>query len=124
MSFIDLRGMKRDSMFLMAELLLAPDRAPVRVKVRNLNDNGAMVEADLRLRPGDRLAVQLRNLGPVGGFVAWTDGRRFGIAFDCAIDSQRARPQISGGHKEAPSYARAALSAPRHDGFNGRLRRI
>lgn len=124
MSFVDLRGMKRDSLFLMADLVLAPDRAPMNVRVRNLNDNGMMVEGELHLRPGDRVVARLRNLEPVGGFVAWTDGRRYGIAFDAAIDAQRARPVVSGGPREAPSYARSALSPPRHDGFNGRMRPV
>lgn len=118
------RKLDRDSMFLMTDLVFEDGRPAVRVKVRNLSAGGMMVEGDLRVKRGTRLAAELRNIGPVTGVVVWGRSPRFGIAFEQEIDPQRARTAVFGGHREAPVYARAALTAPRHDGWNGKLRRV
>ena len=47
MTAIDTRSLKRDSLFLSADLTLGEGGEPVRVKVRNLSDGGMMAEADL-----------------------------------------------------------------------------
>ena len=79
MNAIDTRSVKRDSLFLTAELTLADGGGSIRVKVRNLSDGGMMAEADLYVERGMRLAVDLRNVGRVTGSVAWTQDNRFGI---------------------------------------------
>jgi hypothetical protein len=114
----------RDSLFLMTDLVFEDGRPEARVKVRNLSARGMMVEGDLWLRRGTRLAAELRNIGPVAGVVVWVRSPKVGIAFEEEIDPKRARSGVFGGDREAPVYARAALSAPRHDGWNGKLRRI
>lgn len=118
------RTVDRDSLFLMADLVFADGRPGVRVKVRNLSAGGMMVEGDIRAKRGTRLAVELRNIGPVAGVVVWVRAPKFGIAFEEEIDPMLARSEVHGGAREAPVYARAALAAPRHDGWNGKLRRI
>lgn len=118
------RTIDRDSLFLMADLVFADGRPEARVKVRNLSAGGMMIEGDLRMKRGTRLAVTLRNIGPVAGVVVWVRTPKFGIAFEEEIDPRLARTDVSGGDKEAPVYARAALGAPRHDGWNGKLRRV
>ena len=91
MNAIDTRSVKRDSLFLTAELTLADGGQSTRVKVRNLSDGGMMAEADLYVERGMRLAVDLRNVGRVTGSVAWTQDNRFGIVFDNEIDSKKVR---------------------------------
>lgn len=124
MSSLETRDVDRDSLFLVTDLVSDDGDAPVSVRVRNLSAGGMMVEGDVQLKRGTRVAAELRNVGPVAGTVVWVLGRRLGVAFDNLIDPKLARIQVHGGDKEAPVYARAALDAPRHDGWNGKLRRI
>ena len=124
MSSFDTRDVDRDSLFLMAEVLFAGDSQIERVKVRNLSAGGMMAETERVIQRGARVSVNLRNIGPVDGVVVWARSPRIGIAFAVEIDPKLARTQVYGGEKEAPGYARAALSAPRHDGWNGKLRRV
>ena len=91
MTAIDTRSLKRDSLFLSADLTLGEGGEPVRVKVRNLSDGGMMAEADLEVERGMRLGIELRNIGRIKGSVAWTQDNRFGIVFDNEIDSKRVR---------------------------------
>lgn len=126
MAPLDTRHVERDSMFLMAEITLeaATPLAATRARVRNLSAGGMMVESDLAVARGQRLVAQLRNIGSVVGTVVWVRSTSFGVAFEREIDPKLARMQVFGGDKEAPVYARAALSAPRHDGWNGKMRRV
>ncbi|HEU4821007.1 MAG TPA: PilZ domain-containing protein [Qipengyuania sp.] len=124
MPSVETRNFERDSLFLMAELVLDGGVAAGRVTVRNLSAGGMMIEGAPRLVRGTRVALDLRNIGPVLGTIAWTQGRRTGVAFDDEIDPKQVRTQVFSGEKEAPVYARAALDAPRHDGWNGKLRRL
>lgn len=121
---IDTRNLRRDSLYLMAEVAAGSSECAAPVKIRNLSAGGMMAEGELRVSEGEQVAVELRNIGSVDGKVVWIDGRRFGVAFTGTIDPLQARRRLEGGPREAPSYARAALAAPRHDGWNGRLRLI
>lgn len=124
MSPLETRDVDRDSLFLVTDLVRDDGQVPASVRVRNLSAGGMMVEGDVRLKRGTRVAAELRNIGPVAGTVVWALGRRLGIIFDELIDPKLARMQVHGGNKEAPGYARATLDAPHHDGWNGKLRRI
>ncbi len=124
MPSVETRNFERDSLFLMADLVSDGGVPATRVTVRNLSAGGMMVEGAPRLRRGARVAIDLRNIGPVAGTIAWIQGRRTGVAFDDEIDPKQVRTQVFAGEKEAPVYARAALEAPRHDGWNGKLRRV
>lgn len=124
MSSVDTRNFERDSLFLMADLVFDPGKPAKRVTVRNLSAGGMMMEGAPRLARGTRVALEIRNIGPVAGFVVWVQGQRTGVAFEDEIDPRQARTQVFAGEKEAPVFARAALAAPRHDGWNGKLRRI
>ena len=118
------RAVDRDSLFLMADLVFENGLPEARVKVRNLSAGGMMVEGELWLKRGTRVAATLRNIGPVAGVVVWVRGTKFGVAFEQEIDPRQARSEVYGGEREAPVYARAAVGAPRYDGWNGKLRRI
>lgn len=118
------RTVNRDALFLMADLVFEGELPDTRVKVRNLSSGGMMVEGEVWVKRGTRVVATLRNIGPVAGVVVWARSPRFGIAFEEEIDPKRARTEVFGGDREAPVYARAALSAPRYDGWNGKLRKI
>lgn len=88
------RGRPRDSMFLQAVLRPSTGTsvsAAITVRVRNISASGLMAESDLAIVAQDRIVVELRNVGPVHGTVAWINGKRFGVAFDAPIDPKLAR---------------------------------
>ena len=61
---------------------------------------------------GDRLTIELRNVGTVKGSVAWTQDDRFGVAFDTEIDPKIVRAPV-GTKTETPAYLRkTALASP------------
>jgi hypothetical protein len=76
----------RASLFQLAEVQLEQDPASYRVKVRNLSSRGLMGEGSVKVVPGTRLIIKLRNIGAVAASVAWVQDQRFGIAFDEEID--------------------------------------
>ncbi|GAB5348945.1 PilZ domain-containing protein [Alteriqipengyuania sp. 357] len=125
MNPIDTRSLKRDSLFLTAELKLSDDGEAVRVKVRNLSDGGMMAEADVRVERGTRLSVELRNIGVIKGSVAWTQDNRFGITFDNEIDSKKVREPAPTG-EGTPRYARpSSIAPPSAGGFGSKpLRKL
>lgn len=94
MSGVDTRTVARNSLFLLANLRIEQGSEVHRVRVRNLSDGGMMAEGDVFVQRGHRLEVELRNIGKIGGSVAWVQDKRFGIAFDREVDSQRARQPI------------------------------
>lgn len=91
MSGVDTRSVSRDSLFLLASITVEQQEDVHRVRVRNLSDGGMMGEGQLRVARGNRLVIELRNVGKVNGTVAWVQDDRFGIAFDDEIDSAAAR---------------------------------
>ena len=121
MSMMDTRNLNRDSLFLTAVLRRDADSEGTTIKVRNLSDGGMMAEGVLALSRGDRLTVELRNLNPVAGTVAWTQGNRVGIAFDEEIDAKAARARPVSSQTEAPRYSRP-IGTPNHGG--GAVRKV
>ncbi len=91
MSGVETRSVTRDSLFLLAIVRVEQQTDDHRVRVRNLSDGGMMAEGNMFVQRGNRLEIELRNIGKVPGSVAWVQDNRFGIAFDNEIDSQRAR---------------------------------
>lgn len=91
MAGVETRSVARDSLFLLADIRIEQSPDAYRVRVRNLSDGGMMGEGPLRVQRGNRLTIDLRNIGAVGGTVAWVQDNRFGVAFDEEIDSQKAR---------------------------------
>lgn len=94
MSGVETRSVSRNSLFLLAGIRVEQDQETHRVRVRNLSDGGMMGEGNLRVKRGNRLQIELRNVGIVCGTVAWVQDNRFGIAFDEEIDSQQARRPV------------------------------
>ncbi|MEL6237162.1 MAG: PilZ domain-containing protein [Pseudomonadota bacterium] len=91
MTGLETRSVTRDSLFLLASIRVEQQDEAHRVRVRNLSDGGMMGEGNVFVQRGTRLEVELRNVGKIGGSVAWVQDKRFGIAFDREIDSQLAR---------------------------------
>ncbi|WP_026091985.1 PilZ domain-containing protein [Porphyrobacter sp. AAP82] len=117
MTGVETRSVARDSLFLLADIRVEQNAEAYRVRVSNLSDGGMMGEGQLRVQRGHRVSVELRNIGAVGGTVAWVQDNRFGVAFDEEIDSQKARRPLQGGEDPAspgtaPSWAHRAPRPP------------
>ena len=97
MSALETRTVSRDSLFLLAGIRVEQDSEVHKVRVRNLSDGGMMGEGPLRVQRGNRLEIELRNVGKIEGSVAWVQDNRFGIAFDEEIDSAFARRPLDEG---------------------------
>ncbi len=125
MTGVETRSVARDSLFLLADIRVEQDAEAYRVRVRNLSDGGMMGEGQIRVQRGHRVSVELRNVGAVGGTVAWVQDNRFGVAFDEEIDSQKARRPLHSADDEPnilnqPSWAHRAPPPPEPN----RLRKI
>ncbi len=117
MTGLETRSVSRDSLFLLANVRVEQSSEGHRVRVRNLSDGGMMGEGNTPVKRGNRVEVELRNIGKVGGSVAWVQDQRFGIAFDEEIDSQRARKPSDDGAVDptslpSTSYAHRAPPTP------------
>lgn len=108
---LDHRQVGRDSLFLMADLRVAGAGDEHRVKVRNLSGGGMMAEGHVKVTRGANLEINLRNIGWVGGVVAWIQENRFGIAFTEDIDPKIAREPIgSKQDSSTPRFVKPVLS--------------
>jgi hypothetical protein len=98
---------KRDSLFLLAEVIRETGEPMGNAKVRNLSATGLMADCDFAFLQGDRLVIDLRGIGPVVGEVVWSNGMRMGFHFDREVDPQRARKPVSSGEaSKVPLYLR------------------
>ena len=91
MTGVDTRSVSRDSLFLLASIKVEGQDDVHRIRVRNLSDGGMMGEGQIKVTRGNRLLIELRNVGKVDAIVAWVQDDRFGVAFDEEIDSAAAR---------------------------------
>lgn len=88
------RSRKRDSLFLAARMR-AGDGEATDIRVRNLSEGGLMIDGAPPMAIGTELVVELRNIGPVPGKVAWYIDGRAGVAFDVPIDPIKARKPVA-----------------------------
>lgn len=100
----------RDSLFLLADLTIEASGQQHKVKVRNLSAGGMMVEADVAATQGQSIVVNLRNIGPVRGEIAWARSGRFGVAFNRPINPKLARKPVGSGGEDTPRYLRTPLT--------------
>lgn len=117
MTGVETRSVSRDSLFLLANVRVEQQSEHHRVRVRNLSDGGMMGEGTIKINRGNRVDVELRNVGTVKGTVAWVQDQRFGVAFDEEIDSQSARAPSNASGQDAAfdgdiSYAHRAPATP------------
>lgn len=100
------RKLDRDSLFLKAELSFIDGENCGEVRIRNLSAGGLMAEAPVLAKRGDKVQMELRNIGLVTGSVAWVAQGRFGVAFDHPIDPKLARKPVGQTKSELPRYLR------------------
>ena len=100
------RELDRDSLFLKAELHIVDGDDCGEVRIRNLSAGGLMAEAPVLTKRGDKVELELRNIGRVTGHVAWVAQGRFGVAFDHPIDPKLARKPVGQSKSEVPRYLR------------------
>jgi PilZ domain len=123
----DHRQITRDSLFVMADLMVDGAPAAQRVKVRNVSSGGLMAEGATAISRGQLLRVDLRNIGWVEGSVAWVQGARCGIAFREEIDpkvTRMANGGSSGGDSEPPYVVRRPAGALGTAPAPGLLRKV
>jgi hypothetical protein len=119
MSNVDTRQVDRDSLFLLAQLRVDGLETQHAVKIRNLSAGGAMADGVVEVSRGQRVAVELRNIGWIEGTVAWKQDSRFGIAFVEEIDPKLVRSPVSNGaDPRRPGYRGSPTPDP------GQLRKI
>lgn len=78
------RRSKRPSVLIAATIQVGEERLLGRV--RNVSTGGMMIECGRRLRKGEPICVECNKFGTFHGHVAWSEGGRFGMAFDQPID--------------------------------------
>lgn len=124
MSSLETRNVARDSLFLFAELTFEGQPDTVKVKVRNLSAGGMMAEGgNGEASRGDRLSIELRNVGSVKGNVAWVQGNRFGIAFETEVDPMIVRAPVGAG-ENTPRFVRPPLGTNRYSDEDHQVRSI
>jgi len=97
----------RDSLFLKANLKFVDGDDCGEVRIRNLSAGGLMAEAPVHAKRGDKIELELRNIGRVTGYVAWVAQGRFGVAFDHTIDPKLARKPVGQSKIELPHYLKS-----------------
>ena len=98
------RDADRDSLFLKAVLRFPASKEEGEVRIRNLSAGGLMAEAPVQVARGEKVELNLRNIGWITGTVAWVAEGRIGIAFDQPIDPKVARKPVGQGDSEVPFY--------------------
>ena len=122
----DARHINRDSLFLMATVQVEGRRDESRVKIRNLSVGGMMAEGEVKVMRGERLCIDLRNIGWIEGSVAWVQDNRFGIAFATEIDPRAVRgaPVVTTALPKPDFLRRAYVEASRKQEAAGPLRKV
>jgi hypothetical protein len=118
---------ERDSLFLTAGMRMPDQEETVRIRVRNLSLGGMTGESAVHAKRGERVMIDLPNVGWVMGTVAWVNKNRFGVSFDREIDRKAVRQPVSGAVNGSEMCVRRPLAVA--SGFSvepeqGNLRRI
>jgi hypothetical protein len=98
------RGNGRDSLLLKAILRFPTSAEEGEVRIRNLSAGGLMAEAPVRVARGEKVEVNLRNIGWISGSVVWVTEGRLGIAFDHPINPAEARKPAKSTEHDVPRY--------------------
>lgn len=111
--------------------------APANVTIHNLSAAGLLIETDLELIPGERLAIGLPDVGPVGAEIVWVSERLYGCAFEQALGEAalsatelRSEPREAGAapgsaaQTAAPAFGPAFGRASKGAHFGVQLNRL
>jgi len=109
---------------------VSPSGIPANVTIHNLSAVGLLIETDLELVPGERLAIGLPDVGPVGAEIVWVSERLYGCAFEQALGEAELAaselvavpPPVLPEKKAAPSFGGPASGGQLGPKLN-RLRR-
>jgi predicted signal transduction protein with EAL and GGDEF domain len=78
---------------LMRRAVASIDGKACEVRLRNISAMGALVECQVSVSPGMRIAMDIVGAGPVEGVVRWAQSGRFGIQFNDAFEMRRLAPK-------------------------------
>ena len=98
------RQRERDSLLLVAQVLIGDEKTAREARVRNLSETGLMAELAKVVDVGTPVTVTLRGIGEVAGTVAWCTEGRMGISLDSPIDPLLVRKSPGGAKPLSPSY--------------------
>ena len=99
----DHRASRRNQILLLAQMRVDGESVCFGIRIRDLSAGGLRAQfAECRLS-GARIAVEIRNIGWVGGSVVWQDDAHIGIRFDAPIDPGKARIAVTGSFASSPS---------------------
>lgn len=83
------------------------------VRLRNISADGAMLEGDCTVAPGEKVRLSLAEAGTVTGEVRWCQGGQVGISFDEKYDlKQLANSKPSAPAPSTTSIERQAAALP------------
>jgi transcriptional regulator with XRE-family HTH domain len=106
-----------------------PDGPEANVTVHNISAVGLLVESRLAIEPGERLEIDLPEVGTVAAIVVWRSEAIYGCAFETALNSAalaatqlRASAAPTAGTAAIPSPA--GVSDPFGSAFGSKLNRL
>ncbi len=83
---------------------LGPDGGAANVVIHNISAAGLLIETELELREGDRLALDLPEAGLVTAMIVWRSERLYGCAFERALGpAALAAAQLQSSARERPA---------------------
>ena len=77
---------------LMRRAIAGIDGEVVEVRLRNISATGALVETDRPVAPGTQITLDIVGVGPMAGFVRWSQSGKFGLQFTDNFDVARLAP--------------------------------
>lgn len=98
------RSQDRNSLLMKARIHVVARGVELEARIRNLSAGGLMAEAAIQIANGDKVEVELRNVGWTPGRVAWTADGRFGIAFDHPVNPGNVRVPVGQNKPDLPHY--------------------
>lgn len=104
------RVAKRSRVFMRANVRVLGSTLECPISIKDISSTGLKAAIDVRLCPGTRVEIELRNLGWVDGEVVWVDRNGVvGLRFSTVIQPERTQSQVSGDYRPAPSTVALGL---------------